>query len=155
MNKQKKTSRNYQPSIEECSQMAKIIQEMEPACLKAYNVRSANQLHWDWDEKPRPWEIKEVDRFTHGSIELGFVVNEYKMTDMVDLEEVNRNPKRDIGQMNLSELRWYIHTVQRRNAWAAGYSSPIIKSLASGALQLAGKRLDELIEIEVSKKNET
>ena len=128
-------------TIRDCAEMAQIIQELEPACLTAYQVRTASDLKWEWGVKPSPWDIPEIMKFIYGSIELGFVIDDYEMEDLLDLERINCDPKGTISQMGISDLRWFIHTVQRSDKWADGYSSPILKCLASGALQLAGKRL--------------
>jgi hypothetical protein len=128
-------------SIQDCAEMARIIQDMEPACLSAYGVRSAKDLKWEFDKKPWPWDISEIMRFIYGSIEFGFVLGDYEMVDLVDLMEINRDPAGCIGRMGISEIRWFIHTVQRADKWADCYASPILDCLASGALQLAGKRL--------------
>lgn len=139
----KPASRNDPLNIEDCAKMARIIQEIEPACLAAYSVRAASELKWEWGKEPWPWDIPEIMRFIHGSIELGFVLDDYEMTDLVDLKEINRDPQGTVGRMGISDLRWFIHTVQRSDKWADCYSSPVLECLASGALQLAGKRLAE------------
>ena len=136
-------SRNDPLSIQDCAEMARIIQDMEPACLAAFGVRSASDLKWEWDKEPSPWSIPEIMRFIYGSIELGFVLDDYEMVDLVDLKEINRNPQECIGRMGISEIRWFIHTVQRADKWADCYASPVLECLASGALQFAGKRLAE------------
>ena len=130
-------------TIRDCAEMARIIQEIEPACLAAYSVRSACELKWEYGEKPWPWDIPEIMQFIDRSSELGFVLSDYEQTDIFDLNEINRDPQGTVGQMGISDLRWFIHTVQRSDKWADGYSSPILESLASGALQLAGTRLSE------------
>jgi hypothetical protein len=117
---------------------------MEPACLAAYGVRLATELKWEYGEKPSPWDIPEIMRFIDGSVELGFVLYDYDVTDLVDLKEVNRNPQGTVGRMGINDLRWFIHTLQRSDKWADCYSSPILEILASGALQRAGRRLTEL-----------
>ncbi len=123
--------------------MARILRELEPACLSAYGVRAASELRWKWGQEPSPWSIPEVKRFIYGSIEFGFVLGDYELRELVDLKAINRNPQETVGRMRLADLRWFIHTVQRADKWADGYSSPILECLASGALQLAGKRLAE------------
>lgn len=136
-------SKNDPLTIRDCAEMARIIQELEPACLAAFNVRSANELKWEWGKEPSPWSIPEIMRFIYGSIEFGFVLGDYEMTDLVDLKRINRDPQGTVGRMGISDLRWFIHTVQRSDKWADCYASPILECLASGALQLAGKRLAE------------
>lgn len=137
------SSRNNPLSIQDCAEMARIIQDIEPACLAAYGVRSSSDLKWEWGQEPLPWSIPEIMRFIHGSIELGFVLDDYEMADLVDLKEINRDPQEFVGCMGISEIRWFIHTVQRADKWADCYASPVLECLASGALQLAGKRLAE------------
>jgi hypothetical protein len=142
-NSDEPASRNDPLSIQDCAEMARIIQDMEPACLTAYSVRSASDLKWEWNEEPSPWSIPEIMRFIYGSIELGFVLDDYEVTDLIDLEKINRDPQVCIGCMGISEIRWFIHTIQRADKWADSYASPVLECLASGALQLAGKRLAE------------
>jgi hypothetical protein len=136
-------SKNDQPSIQDYAEMARIINDMEPACLTAYNVRSVSDLKWEWNKEPSPWSIPEIMRFINGSIELGFVVGDYELEDLVDLKEINRDPHKFMGCMGISDIRWFIHTVQRADKWADCYASPILECLASGALQMSGKRLAE------------
>ncbi len=127
--------------MSDCAKMARIILKLEPACLSTFGVRTARKLSWEYCQEPSPWDIPEVMRFVYGSIELVFVLDDYDQRDLLDRTAINRNPQGTVGRMGLSELRWFIHTVQRSEKWADGYSSPILKCLASGALQLAGKRL--------------
>lgn len=141
---EKPASKRDPVNLQNCAKMARIIEQMEPACLRAFGVRSASELRWGWDQEPRPWDIPEIERFIFGSIELGFVLGDYVQGELVGLKDINRDPQGTVGRMGLSELRWYIHTVQRANKWADCYSSPILECLASGALQLAGRRLAEL-----------
>lgn len=131
-------------SINDCAEMARFIRDIEPACLDAYGVRSPSELRWEYGEKPSPWDIPEIMRFIYGAIELGFVLNDYEEHELVDLDSINRDPHRTVGGMGITDLRWFIHTVQRADKWADGYSSPILEYLVSGSLQLAGKRLGEL-----------
>jgi hypothetical protein len=114
-------------------------------------VRSARELQWEWGKEPSPWSIPEIMRFIYGSIEFGFVIDDYEENDLVDLKEINRDPQGTVGQMEIPELRWFIHTVQRADKWADCYSSPVLECLASGALQLAGKRLSEFPVTSITK----
>ncbi len=122
--------------------MAELILDMEEACLLAYHARTPSELHREWNQKPEPWEIPAVTRFMHGALACGFVCNDYAMEQCMDLYAVNARPQEMIGKMRFSELRRYIHTVQRAAKWSDGYD-PIIEALASGALQLAANRLME------------
>lgn len=134
-------SKNDPLSIQDCAEMARIINDMEPACLIAYNVRSASDLKWEWNNEPWPWNIPEIMRFIYGSIELGFVLHDYEEINLVDIKKINCNPNECISCMGINEIRWFIHTVQRADKWADCAASPILECLASGALQIAGKRL--------------
>lgn len=121
--------------------MARLILEMETACIHAYQVRSSSELRFQMDVRPSPWDIPEVMRFIEGALACGFVCCDYNIKKWTDLEAVNSRPELTIGRMNHLEIRKYIHTVQRGDKWADGYGSPILESLASGALQLAANRL--------------
>lgn len=138
-------SKNAPLRIQDCAEMARIICNIEPACLVAYGVNTASELHWEYGKKSSPWSIPESNRFISGAIKLGFVLGDYETHELVNLDLINRDPQGTVGCMEITDLRWFIHTIQRADKWADGFSSPILECLASGSLQLAGKRLAELV----------
>ncbi len=70
-----------------------------------------------------------------------FVMDPFDPEDYADLKAINEEPIRMIDDMDLNDLRRYIHTLQRADKWSDGLWSPVLEALASGALQRAGQRL--------------
>jgi ADP-ribose pyrophosphatase YjhB (NUDIX family) len=123
--------------------MASLILDLEAACLRLYGVDESREIPWDGDLTAASWEVPEYRRFIEGSPACGFVVDGLPPEEWLDLEDVNRHPRQTIPIMRPQDIRLFIHTVHRSEKWADGYASPVLESLASGALQAVAKRLLE------------
>lgn len=128
-------------TVRACFLMSQIIAAMEPACLKTFKKTRHTLLRWQWDQKPSPNDIPEIMHFIYGTLYLGFVMDPFDPEDYADLKAINEEPIRMIDDMDLNDLRRYIHTLQRADKWSDGLWSPVLEALASGALQRAGQRL--------------
>lgn len=134
-------SEHHVPSQAQLEFAADLIDDMERACVSAFGVRSAAELRWEYDQKPTPWDVPEVMRFIKGLMACGLTFGPYDFDDLLDLAAIDAHPAETLGAMEFPELRRYLHTLHRADKWADAYSSPILASLASGALQRAARRL--------------
>lgn len=123
--------------------IARLIMDLEAACLRVYRLRSIQDVCFRFEMVPMPWDIPEYMRFITGCMACGFVCGDLGVDDWLDLNEIHRHPVEAIGRLNSGEIRLYIHTLQRAEKWADCYGSPVLESLASGALQAIAKRLFE------------
>jgi ADP-ribose pyrophosphatase YjhB (NUDIX family) len=123
--------------------MATLILELEAACIRAYGLRSRQEIRWGDHLSPTPWDLPEYRRFVEGAPACGFVVEGFPPEEWLDLEDIDRHPERAVSIMGPKDIREYLHTLHRSEKWADGYSSPMFEALASGALQAVARRLLE------------
>lgn len=123
--------------------MASLILDLETACIRIYGVDEPRDIPWNNDLAAASWEIPEYRRFIEGGPACGFVVDGLAPEKWLNLEDINRQPGRTIPIMKPQDIRLFIHTVHRSEKWADGYASPVLQTLASGALQAVAHRLLE------------
>lgn len=117
--------------------LGNLIQELNDVVPWEFNVNDFSEI--DINEFAKIFDNTEYIRFMGGLYACGFVSQGYK--DFFDLEMANLRPQEVLGDCDLAQLRWYLHTLARAEKWAEHYSSPVLEALCSGALQIVGKRL--------------
>ncbi|KXV06423.1 hypothetical protein CR51_11930 [Caballeronia megalochromosomata] len=127
-------ARVYRPQL---ALIGRLIQDLHTALCRHFAVSRTELIPLDRFEEI--WELREYRLFCEACYASGFVCSDYD--DFFDLSAANKDPVHTLGTSDLAELRFYLHTLQRGEHWADGYSSPILEAVASGALSIVGERL--------------
>jgi hypothetical protein len=124
-------------SIYQSQVVASSIQELNDVLPWEFDVDTIPEI--DQSKFNKIFEIAEYLRFMNACYACGFVTHD--TSPDFPLDRANMRPEEVLGNCDLPALRHYIHSLCRDERWSDGYSSPVLKALISGALQLVGRRL--------------
>jgi hypothetical protein len=85
-------------------------------------------------------QMPEYRLFTSGVYACGFVCSDLSPT--VDLGAVDERPGKALADLDLSQLRHYMHTLMRSERAGFGYGSVLYEAVRSGALDAFSERLE-------------
>jgi hypothetical protein len=130
-------SRRSRVSRAQVALIGRLIGDLDKALLRHFTVRLPKLF--PLDRFNEIWQLTEYQLFCDGCYASGFVCRDYE--GFFDLNAANEDPVGVLGECNFEQLRFYLHTLQRGERWADGYSSPVLEAVASGALSIVGERL--------------
>ncbi|NVH77088.1 hypothetical protein FSB08_32370 [Paraburkholderia sp. JPY432] len=116
--------------------VARLIEDLERSITRLFAAPSLERI--PLDRFKEVWDLPAYQLFCEGSYACGFVCNDYD--DFFDLRAANADPRATLNACSFADLRHYLHTLQRAERWADGYSSPILEALASGSLTVVKDR---------------
>jgi len=124
-------------SIYDCQAdfMAQCTKELIVAYRAAFRTPFSDS---DFRQAWRLMKLPEYRRWTHAALACGFVCGDFEPTE--DIESVMRRPEL-VEAMNFSELRRFVHTLQRYDKWNDGNASAVGVALAAGTLDVVARRL--------------
>jgi hypothetical protein len=85
-------------------------------------------------------DLPEYRLFTSGAYACGFVCSDLSPT--IDLEVIKSRYSQILGEMNLPQLRNYLHTIMRSERAGYGSGSVLYESIRAGALEFLCERLE-------------
>lgn len=116
--------------------LAKAIRGLEDLCRREF--RSATEL--SLEDYNRFREAPEYQIFEEAAFVCGFVCADYSR--LFPIEKAHSNSAETIPALSLSELRHYVHTLQRAEKWNSDYSTALWTAVMCGALPLVARRLE-------------
>ncbi len=114
-----------------------LIQELSDALPLELPLEVLHKIYQE--ELEAFFELPEYKRLLLGLEACGFVANDGNPNFPLDM--ANLRPEEHLGTCDLTELRWYLHTLTRAERKCDGYGSPLFQGLLSGTVQLVGRRL--------------
>lgn len=117
---------------------AKVIRRFEEAWSRQF--RRPVDLSFETYQRFR--EMPEFEDFMDAALACGFVCSDFR--DFAQVEQVHESecPSDEVASLTFSELRHYVHTLQRAEKWNSDYSRTLWASLQTGALSAVARRLE-------------
>lgn len=132
-------SRRAQVNEHQARCLAMLIRNLERGLVDQFRVRDVHAL--PPDRFADIWDLPQYRMFIEGAHACGFVCRDFSL-DGPWLKPEDQ-PSATIPGWDFPELRHYVHMLVRGERWSDRYSSPIFEAIASGALGLVARQLEE------------
>lgn len=116
--------------------LALAIRKLESAFIRDF--RKGERITLEGFEVFR--KFPEYEHFHEAAMVCGFVCADF--SDYYPFESLHEAPSEVVPEMTFSEIRHYIHTLQRAGKWSSEFNEALWNAIASGALGLVASRIE-------------
>lgn len=116
--------------------LALAIRKLESAFFRAF--RKGEKITLEGFETFR--KLPEYTHFHEAALVSGFVCSDF--SDYYPFESLHESPSEVVPAMTFSEIRHYVHTMQRAGKWSSEFNEILWNAIASGALGFVASRIE-------------